>query len=286
MSASNTEVVVSPFDIWYAPVGTAFPDVGVATSAIASTWKKLGKDQSRSMDESGIRMNRNASDGEFRGYGAGRVRKLWTVSEDLMLEFMMADFTLETMSLLIEDEQTVLDAAAGAGANAVAVGSSAGSGYSVGDTLTVSQSSATIKPRVRVRTVNGSGGVTAVATPAMFGGRGVSTANNIATTGGSGTGATVSITSVTGSMPAIRSLTLGRRGSTLAKKQFAFLLRGAASPYVDGSLCQINVPCGAFEGTRELSLTRADPVKYSCTIRCIEDSGINGYAEILAVDAS
>ena len=284
MSASNTEVVVSPFDIWYAPVGTAFPDIGANT--VPSVWKNVGKDQSRSMDESGIRMNRNASDGEFRGYGAGRVRKLWTVSEDLMFEFMMADMTLETLSLLIEDNQAVLDAAAGAAANAVAVGNAAGSGYAVGDTLTVNQTSAAIKPRVRVTTVNGSGGVTAVATPAMFGGRGVSTANNVATTGGSGSGANVSITSVTGSLSAIRTLTLGRRGSTLAKKQFAFLLRGAASPYVDGSRCQINVPCGAFEGTRELSLTRADPVKFSCTIRCIEDSGINGYAEIIAVDAS
>ena len=283
MSSANTEVVVAPFNIWRAPVGTAFPDISVSSTELPSVWGRVGKDQSRSMDESGITVSRAAQDGEFRGYGAGRVRKTWTISEDLSFTFMMADFTLETQSLLIEDDQPVLESVAARGAASAAVGSSAGTNYLVGDVLTVSGASGGIKPRVAVTTVNATGGITGV--ELVFAGRGLNTTlANLATTGGSGNGATVTLTRGATDLPAIKTLTLGRRGARLAKKQFAFIMRGQASPYVDGALAQINVPCAVFEGTRDISFTRNDPIKYSCTLRCIEDSGINGYAEFIAID--
>ena len=307
MSASNTEVVVAPFDIWYADVGEIFPDPG--SDFIHPAWKKLGKDQSRSMDESGIRMNRNASDGEFRGYGAGRVRKLWTVSEDLSLEFMMADFTMETLSLLIEDGQTVRRLPVSHGVRDVRLPSgnpSRGSAYVHGEAVTFSAPDQDRDGAHRAQgTVIASGGgalgrTARDAVTITDAGAGYTSPPTVTFTNGSGA-ATITVrledrnAQTADRLPPMRNFYLGRRGASLAKAQFAFLLRGAASPYKDGARCQINIPCGSFEGARELSMTRADPIKYSCVIRCVEDNSptvdvhsdgtrlFNGYATVHAV---
>ena len=52
-------------------------------------------------------MSRQSTDGEYRGYGSGHVNKAWVVNEDLMFSGTVADFSLEMMSLLLEDGQTV-----------------------------------------------------------------------------------------------------------------------------------------------------------------------------------
>lgn len=73
-------------------------------------------------------------------------------------------------------------------------GSATGSGYKVGDTLNIVQSNG-IGGTVTVSTVNGSGTISAVsiANPGIL----YSTANGLATTGGSGTSATLNITATT-----------------------------------------------------------------------------------------
>ena len=284
MAGGNLEVVVAPFNVWWAPTGTAKPDIGVDVPA---AWGKVGLDQSRSFDESGIQASRAAADGEFRGYGAGRVRKLWTISEDLSFQFMVADFTLETMSLLIEDNQTLTETA-GTTTGVVRsayVTDDGTSGYSVGQTLTLGATSANVAT-FRVTKVRGG---KLLAVEIIDGGSGQtagektqgSSASTSAFTGGTGAKITIEVYTPA----ATKSLILGRRGANLAKAEFSFLMRGLASPYVADGRAQIHVPIGSFEGSRDIAFTRNDPIKYGCTIRCVEDSTLDGYAELIAVAA-
>lgn len=77
----------------------------------------------------------------------------------------------------------------------VAVGASGGTGYVIGDILTVVQSGASFG-LVKVTTIGGSGAVTGIATIQGSQGTGYAVASNLATTGGTGTGAEVTITVV------------------------------------------------------------------------------------------
>lgn len=72
--------------------------------------------------------------------------------------------------------------------------SAAGTGYAVGDTLTVVQNGA-VAGMVRVANTGGSGTVSAVAI--INGGQGYSAASSLATTGGGGSGCTITIASIT-----------------------------------------------------------------------------------------
>ena len=298
-TTANPETVVAPFDISIAPVGNPFPDVtaamafgsdGQSTSHLG--WRRLGREQSRSMDVSGIQMNRESQDGSFYSYGGGRKVKGWTVQEDLMVSGQMADFTLETISDMVEDGQAVLDIAAAKGIASFASNATAGAGYTSGTVrFTLPDPDDGLGAGLQV-TVNASGvpGAPTVVSPGRY-----STAPTAASVGtafaAAYTGATPSTAVVFGAatltsadVAGFRSIVLGRRGGRLAKTAFAFLIRGAASPYVDGERAQIEIPQGIFEGSRNFQFTRADPIKYDFQISCLEDRNLDGYATLRAID--
>ena len=91
-----------------------------------------------------------------------------------------------------ENRKSAVQASVGA-VLAVPVVVAPGSGYKVGDVLTLAAPGSSSNATVEVTTINATGGVTALQLEA--GGTGYSTATGVPTTGGSGTGCTVSITS-------------------------------------------------------------------------------------------
>jgi hypothetical protein len=76
----------------------------------------------------------------------------------------------------------------------ITAGSDQGTGYVVGDTITVTQAGAAVG-QIRVLTVGGSGEI--ATSSLLVAGAGYSVANDLATTGGTGTGCLVNITAVT-----------------------------------------------------------------------------------------
>lgn len=99
------------------------------------------------------------------------------------------------------------------GITTVTVGNSGGSGYKDGDILTIVQTGGS-GGQVTVIEVNGSGAVTAVS-PSTFPGTGYSVANNLATTGGTGIGATVDITQLQGAQGCAAGLDLGQQNTAI-----------------------------------------------------------------------
>ena len=301
MPEANPEVVVAPFDISIAELGTPFPDVaaamvfgGTGASTSHAGWRRLGREQSRSMDVSGIQMNREAQDGSFYSYGGGRKVKAWTVQEDLMFSGQMADFTLETISDMVEDGQAIVDVAPAKGVASFANNATPGAGYEADAEVYFSLPDPTGgKGAGLLVTISGAGvpGKPMVINPGRYStapaATVVKTAFDAAYTGSTPSAQLVfgTATLTTGSdLAGFRSIVLGRRGGRLAKKASAFLIRGAASPYMGGERAQIEIPAGVFEGSRNMTLTRADPIKYDFQIGCLEDRGIDGYANLLAID--
>ena len=294
----NTEAVVAPFDLSIAPVGSSFPDVASAMTFGADgestshpDWRRLGREQSRSMDVSGIQLNRESQDGSFYSYGGGRKVKGWTVQEDLMVSGQMADFTLETIADMVEDGQTVLDIAAAKGVASFAANATAGAGYE-NETVRfkLPDPSGGLGAALSVTVTGGVPGKPAIIAPGRYAtaptAASVKAAFDTARTPKTPTTAVAfgAATLTSSDIAGFQGLSLGRRGGRLAKTAFAFLIRGAASPYVDGERAQIEIPQGIFEGSRNFQFTRADPIKYDFQISCLEDRDLDGYASLRAID--
>ena len=299
-------VVVAPFNIYrsrLSPDGRLprFPDVTDALAgeayaagefdgvAGAVEWTLLGTDGNRVMNEDGISMNRSASDGFFTSYGGGRKVKQWTINESLSFEMNFADATLETMSILIEDGQDVGEIGAGNAVNGVVSAArtttdSSANIFATGDYVAVASSATGTNKHgtgAILRVTNG--GVTPTF-EVVAGGRNYgATAQNtvgeftVARDGITKTGTAVAgpivITITVGNTagaPARKELIIGRRGGRLAKAEFAFLFRGAASPYIGGKAAQVEVPRACFNGDRGITMNRANPISYNVMIDCNE----------------
>ena len=267
-----------------APVGTADRD----------KWVRFGSDLSDSILDQGISMSRQSTDGEYRGYGAGHVNKAWVVNEDLMFSGTVADFSLEMMSLLLEDGQTVPSVAGQAGTAGAIVGvavQTPGTGYAVGDYVAVKKTGGS-GGVVRVTSITGAAstgpiGTVSIVSPGQDYTAGNTTAAALATDStGAGQGAIFTLeVAVVGGQGAHRSLVIGRRGTTQLKKTFAFLIRGAASPYVEGDNVQIEVPRAVFNGSPNITMNRADAITCSFELKALHterfaNAAFQGYARI------
>jgi hypothetical protein len=93
---SNTvpyEVIAAPYDVWVAPVGTAFPDVGATP---AGPWAKVGSSGSLNYDDAaGVTVEHSQSVSPWRSLGDAGSRKIFRTEEDLKIKLKLVDVTLE-----------------------------------------------------------------------------------------------------------------------------------------------------------------------------------------------
>ena len=86
------EIIAAPYEVWLAPVGTAFPVINVAP---AGTWTRLGTNGSRNISEDGVTITHEDEIEEFRMLGATGPIKAVRTSEGLSASFVLHDLTLE-----------------------------------------------------------------------------------------------------------------------------------------------------------------------------------------------
>jgi hypothetical protein len=111
MSLSTIEIICAPYEIWLAPVGTAFPDVDEAPT---NPWAKLGTSGDKSYDEKGVTVTFDESLGLFTPAGSTAPRKVWRTNEQVTVAADLADLSTDTFATLFNDA-SVTQAAAGAG---------------------------------------------------------------------------------------------------------------------------------------------------------------------------
>jgi len=101
------EIIMSPFEVYVAPVGTAFPE---PEAAIAATWKLLGKNGIRNQSEDGVTISHEQTTQEHRTNGSTGPVKVVRPEESLTIGLTIEDLTIEMYSQVIGNamtEQTV-----------------------------------------------------------------------------------------------------------------------------------------------------------------------------------
>ena len=105
-------VVAAPFEVWIGPVGESFPNI---EDAPAGNWVLIGTDGSRSITEEGVKVQHNQVNETFRSLGSTGIIKAFRTEEDLIISFIIADFTLENYKHAL-NENTVTDTPVGGNA--------------------------------------------------------------------------------------------------------------------------------------------------------------------------
>lgn len=111
MSLSTIEVICAPYEIWLAPVTTAFPDVDTAPTG---TWKKLGTSGDKSYDDKGVTITFNDTVNVWTPAGQTGGRKAYRVSEGIAVGVDIADLSSTTFATLLNDAD-VTQTSAGSG---------------------------------------------------------------------------------------------------------------------------------------------------------------------------
>lgn len=97
-NAQPFEVIGAALTVFYAPVGTAFPDVD-ETPAIE--WIKVGSSGPLNYDDDGIEVEHPQSFNFWRSLGEASSRKAFRTEEDLMIRLTLVDLTLEQYRLAL-----------------------------------------------------------------------------------------------------------------------------------------------------------------------------------------
>ncbi|MBZ0164567.1 MAG: hypothetical protein K8H74_17875 [Notoacmeibacter sp.] len=105
------EIIAAPFDVYWAPVGEAFPAIDAAP---AGNWALIGTSGDENYTEDGVTVAHSQAFSKTRAAGTTGPRKAFRIEEDLMIRLTLMDMTLEQY-LHAMNGNTVTTTAAGAG---------------------------------------------------------------------------------------------------------------------------------------------------------------------------
>lgn len=94
------EVVVGPYTVYVAPVGTAFPATNAAPSG---SWIKLGTSGAKNYDDKGVTVQHNQTIQRWKPSGTTGNRKAWRSSEVFTVAFELVDLTLEQYAVILNN---------------------------------------------------------------------------------------------------------------------------------------------------------------------------------------
>ena len=109
MSQKPYEIIAQPYEVWTAPLGTAFPNVGTDPTA---PWALLGTSGNLNYDDDGITVSHEQKVELWRSLGSTGPRKGFRTEEDMTIALKLVDMSLEQYRRALNDN-TVTTTAAG-----------------------------------------------------------------------------------------------------------------------------------------------------------------------------
>lgn len=103
------EIVAAPFVIYWAPTGTAFPDLNDAPT---TPWAKVGTSGDRNYSEDGVVVVHGQTIEQFRTLGSTGPVKVNRTEESLIIRFTLWDMLLEQYRLALNNNTVTTTAAA------------------------------------------------------------------------------------------------------------------------------------------------------------------------------
>ena len=111
MPSKPFEIIASPFTVFFAVTGSAFPDLNDAPT---TPWVKLGTSGDRNYSEDGVVVVHEQTVEQFRTLGSTGPVKVARTEESLIVRFTLWDMLLENYRLAL-NQNTVATTAAGGG---------------------------------------------------------------------------------------------------------------------------------------------------------------------------
>jgi len=105
------EIIMAPFEVWTAPLSTAFPDVDETPGA---GWELLGTNGMKNYSEDGVTVTHEQTLEPHRTLGTTGPVKVKRTEEQLLIEFVLEDLSLEQYAKVLNDV-AVTDTPAGSG---------------------------------------------------------------------------------------------------------------------------------------------------------------------------
>jgi hypothetical protein len=103
------EIVCSPYTVWTAPVGTAFPKVDVAPLApvvgppAVAGWTQVGTSGNKNYTDTGVTVTHGQTINTFVPAGSTTPRKAWRTGETLTVAFSLADVSPAQYALVLDN---------------------------------------------------------------------------------------------------------------------------------------------------------------------------------------
>jgi hypothetical protein len=105
------EIIMSPFEVYLAPEGEAFPDVDETP---AGNWELLGTNGKFNYAEDGVTVSHEQTPSPHRTLGSTGPVKATRTEENLMISFILEDLSMEQYAKVLNNV-TVVDTPAAAG---------------------------------------------------------------------------------------------------------------------------------------------------------------------------
>jgi hypothetical protein len=98
--AAPYEIVAAPLTVFVAPVGTVFPLVNAAPPG---AWFQLGASGTKNYGEKGVTVSHPQQINKFTPAGGTAARKAWRTGEQFLIDFELADLTIEQYAKTLND---------------------------------------------------------------------------------------------------------------------------------------------------------------------------------------
>ena len=99
-------ILTAPYTLFRAPVGTAFPDVSLATADVPSPWFKVGANGNLNYDrDAGVTIEHRQAVFNWRSLGDAGVRKQARTEADQILRIVLIDLTPEQYAMGLNDNE-------------------------------------------------------------------------------------------------------------------------------------------------------------------------------------
>jgi len=105
------EIIMSPFEVWVAPVGESFPDVDETP---AGNWAKLGTNGKLNYSEDGVTVTHEQTISAHRTLGSTGPLKAARTEENLLISLTLEDLTMEQYAKVLNNV-SVTDVPPGSG---------------------------------------------------------------------------------------------------------------------------------------------------------------------------
>ncbi len=109
MSTEPYQLMNGPFEVYVATPVVLAPDIAIPAASIDAAWTLLGVDGDKDITEEGIKVLVEQDVTKFRGLGSVATRKMFRNSQDVTVQFVLADASVENYARALNDATVNLD---------------------------------------------------------------------------------------------------------------------------------------------------------------------------------